>query len=258
MPITIGGKNPTKFEAPSGPVFRRKPTVPGVVSGLAEMALGAGFLVTWFKPDLLGQEWVLLALELMLLKFILVHSAAFMGMKGTGTSPAMTRLKWFGGIGAFYSLFVLGFCLSLDSWRPMASFWIITMQRLMGDVYEPKPSAESKVWFTTSIAMNAMLYLLLVMGRVVGGRAAAGGCDRGVLLSAARMGYRRGVAAHGLASGEGAAYERRLTGHSPSARSLRSSMVIWPWPRACICFRHPPKYAERSLTRPAAILFLGH
>jgi hypothetical protein len=167
MPITIGGKNPTKFEAPSGPVFRRKPTVPGVVSGLAEMALGAGFLVTWFKPDLLGQEWVLLALELMLLEFILVHSAAFMGMKGTGTSPAMTRLKWFGGIGAFYSLFVLGFCLSLDSWRPMASFWIITMQRLMGDVYEPKPSAESKVWFTTSIAMNAMLYLLLVMAFTV-------------------------------------------------------------------------------------------
>jgi hypothetical protein len=76
-----------------------------------------------------------------------------------------TRKRWLatGGLTLMYSLFVLGFCLSLDSWRPMLSFWLITAQRMSTTFFNPHPGGEAKAWFMAEVAISALLYLLLVM-----------------------------------------------------------------------------------------------
>jgi hypothetical protein len=179
VPIAIGSQNPTRLSPPAGPGFVRHPTVIGAVSGLSEMAFGAGFLVTWIQPSRFGVTMVKFALELMLLEFILIHSAGFMGLKASAADSWWRRVGWFAGIGAFYSLFVVGFCLALDTWRPMVTFWIITAQRLVTDLLDPKPSEETRAWFTTGLALNVVLYI--------------GGAMLTVLLPLPRLGVTRGV-----------------------------------------------------------------
>jgi hypothetical protein len=163
MPITIGADKPSTSPLPPEPLFSRSPSVGGVLIGLAEMVFGAGFLLTWFNPAILGPEWVKLALELMLLEFILIHSGPFLGMASAKFSDSRRRWMATGGLALMYSLFVLGFCLSLETWRPMLSFWIITVQRMAGTFLDPKPNEEAKAWLMAEIAVSALLYLLLAM-----------------------------------------------------------------------------------------------
>lgn len=41
----------------------------------------------------------------------------------------------------------------------MITFWIITAQRLAANLHDPRPSAETKAWFSTDLAVNVLLYL---------------------------------------------------------------------------------------------------
>lgn len=129
------------------------------MTGVPEVVLGICFFITWRDPDVLGAEWVKFAIELMLLEFILIHSAGFMGVAAARSEPVWRRVRGFVLLGALYSLFVLGFALSLNTWRPMITFWIITAQRLAVHLGEPKPSEETKAWFSTDLAANVLLYI---------------------------------------------------------------------------------------------------
>lgn len=141
------------------PTFFRAPGIASYATGIPEMVFGAAFFVTWVNPTILGIDWVKFAVELMLLEFILVHSAGFMGLRASAQESVWRRVKTIVGFGIFYSMFVLGFCLALGHWRPMWTFWIITAQRLAGDITDPKPTQETQAWFGTSLAINVMLYL---------------------------------------------------------------------------------------------------
>jgi hypothetical protein len=141
------------------PVFYRKPGIISAASGLAEVAFGIGFFITWVNPQYFGVDMVKFAMELMLLEFILVHSAGFMGLRAAAQESRFNRIKVIVGFGLFYSLFVLGFCLALGYWRPMWTFWIVTAQRLAGDLADPKPTDETKAWFGTTLALNVLLYM---------------------------------------------------------------------------------------------------
>jgi hypothetical protein len=133
-----------------------------VVSGLSEIAFGAGFFITWYDPAILGDSWVKFGMEVMLLEFILIHSAPFMALRASSDESTGKKVGGFLILGGFYSLFVAGFSLSLGYWRPMLTFWIVTFQRMLGEIADPKPSVEAKAWTMTGIALNALCYLLLV------------------------------------------------------------------------------------------------
>jgi hypothetical protein len=171
------------------PVYTRAPGLASWATGLPEIALGVAFLVTWVDPDRLGHDMVSFALELMLLEFILIHSAGFMGVKSAEGMTTRDRVLGIVGLGLFYSLFVGGFCLGLHRVRPLISFWIVTAQRLAGDLLDPKPSDETRAWFGTNLAINAVSYILLVGATV--------------MLPLPRLGITRSVQAELGISGEG-------------------------------------------------------
>lgn len=157
MPVQVG---PLAMAGTSR--FVRRPTWLTWASGLPEMALGVAFFVTWVDPDRLGRSMVSFALELMLLEFILIHSAGFMAAKTADRESTAMRIAGIGGLGLFYSLFVGAFCLALHRIRPLVSFWVVTAQRIAGDVIDPRPSDETRAWFGTSLAVNVILYLGIV------------------------------------------------------------------------------------------------
>ena len=204
----------------AGARYHRKPGLGSLVSGIPEIALGIGFFITWWQPDRLGTEWVSFALELMLLEFILIHSSGFMRMKARRAETIWARIGWFAGIGAFYSMFVLGICLSLDTWRPMIAFWIITVQRLAADVLDPKPSEETQAWFGISVASNAMLYL--------------GGVFLTILLPFPRWGITRAVQSTVGIDGSGLWQDEphRVVVLAGLYYLLRGWMTTEAWPRS--------------------------
>jgi len=153
--------------APPPPTFTRAPSVGSVVTGVPEIAFGIAFFITWWRPETFGVDMVKFAMELMLLEFILVHSAGFMGLRASAHESPVKRFTTIIGFGLFYSMFVAGFCLALGHWRPMWTFWIVTAQRLAGDIIDPKPTDETQAWFGTSMAMNIMLYLIAVFSTII-------------------------------------------------------------------------------------------
>lgn len=140
-------------------MYTREPGLASVATGLPELGLGAVFIATWVNPAWVGVGMVKFALELMLLEFILIHSAGFMGLRASAHESMARRLAAIAGYGLFYSMFVLGFCLALHIWRPMWTFWIVTVQRMAADFLDPKPTDETKAWFSLSLGVNAAFYL---------------------------------------------------------------------------------------------------
>ena len=49
----------------------------------------------------------------------------------------------------------------------MISFWIVTAQRMAGDVIDPKPTDEARAWYWSALGVNAMLYLGFVFVTVL-------------------------------------------------------------------------------------------
>jgi len=91
-------------------------------------AVTAGiFLYAWIAPLHWRDTLVAELLLVMLIEFILVHSAPFLGGIVTASHVALvTRLKVFTGLALFYSLFIGVFAIQFESWLPVLAFvWLI-------------------------------------------------------------------------------------------------------------------------------------
>lgn len=129
------------------------------LSAIPDFGLAAIALVTWIDPQILGERYVGWFLTLMLLEFIVVHSAAFLGSVAFSDKPTGTRLLHTLALAAFYTLFVGGFSLAAQSWWPMLSFWGLILNRLLGILLGAVPSGDEKAYAGRGWAAGAMCYL---------------------------------------------------------------------------------------------------
>lgn len=95
----------------------------------------------------------------MLLEFIIIHSAAFMGALMFSNEPPLRRAKYIIGLGMFYSLFVVGFCLAFGDWWPMGAFWLLIFNRLMSGIFSGSESEEKKKFIAGMWGVNVGCYL---------------------------------------------------------------------------------------------------
>lgn len=134
-------------------------------AALPDLGMAAFCLVVWIDPMLFGPQVVRYIVLTMLLEFIVVHSAAFMGSVAVGALQVKPLLRYgptvgIIGLGAMYSLFVLGFCLAFKTWWPMAAFWLLTINRLLGVIIgQGRNDAETKQLVMGGWAVGAMAYL---------------------------------------------------------------------------------------------------
>jgi len=133
--------------------------IPSVLAALPDFGLAGLYLTTWIAPWVVGPERIGHLLLIMLLEFIVVHSAGFMGAAAIGAGSRWQRLKWIVGLGGFYTLFVGAFAAAFGTWWPLGAFWALTLNRLLGVLLGQVPSDEGKMFIMRGWAVGVMAYL---------------------------------------------------------------------------------------------------
>jgi hypothetical protein len=137
-----------------------------LIAALPDLLMAGFCLAVWIDPYRFGTDAVGYVVLVMLLEFIVVHSAAFMGSLAVGAVEVKPLQRWgrttgILGLGVFYSLFVLGFCLAFHTWWPMAAFWLLTLNRLLGAIIgQGKTDEETKKLIAMGWGLGAACYLL--------------------------------------------------------------------------------------------------
>lgn len=141
------------------PAQRRHLALASVLAALPDLGLSLVFLATWIAPRAVGVERIGHLALVMLLEFIVVHSAGFMGVAALAPDPRWSRTKTILGLGLFYTVFVGGFALGFNTWWPLAAFWGLTLNRLLSVIVGPPPRDEARRIVRAGWAVGAMAYM---------------------------------------------------------------------------------------------------
>ena len=142
-------------------------SISAMLSALPDFGLAALFLITWIKPDAIGESMVSYLVVVMLLEFIIVHSSGFMGHIMIGDGDKKNRGIALVGLGLFYTLFVGAFAVSSREWWPLAAFWGMTLNRVLFILLGQAPDGKEKELLQKSWAVGAMFYVLSVTVTVI-------------------------------------------------------------------------------------------
>ena len=138
-----------------------------VIAALPDLALGIAFLITWIDPNALGERVVRHLMLLMLLEFIVIHSAAFMGSVAIAQTSAWRKTGTILGFGLLYSVFAGSFSLAFSTPWPLIAFWGLTLNRLLRVILGGGFSNDEKQLMNREWATTAGLYVLFVFLTIV-------------------------------------------------------------------------------------------
>ncbi len=145
---------------PPGPSAGHDPAIRDLASALPDFALAVVCLLAWIAPEALTPgvvPWILLT---MLVEFIVVHSAPFMGLQLVSDLPAARKIRNVVLIGGFYSIFLLGFSLAFHAWWPFVTFWLLTANRLTVLVFRQGRDGREREALKASWGAAALCYLV--------------------------------------------------------------------------------------------------
>jgi hypothetical protein len=144
------------------------------IAAVPDLGMAAFCLLLWIRPEIPGPGMIRTVTLVMLLEFIVIHSAAFMGSVALG-GPSTTKLLKYGrvkaviGLGLFYTLFVAGFALAFGTWWPIVAFWVLTFNRLLGSILaHEEPTDIQKKGMLAGWAIGAVAYLMGAMVTTIG------------------------------------------------------------------------------------------
>jgi hypothetical protein len=142
-------------------------TIAHLFSALPSFFLGGMFLITWIAPDAFEEKMVSYLMLVMLLEFINVHAAGFMGNTIISDTGRGTKAIAIIGLGVFYTLFVGAFALAFEQWWPLWAFWGLVLNRLLGIVLGKVLTGQEKKMIETSWAIGVFCYVMLVFATVI-------------------------------------------------------------------------------------------
>lgn len=140
---------------------------PNVVSSVPDILMGLAFLVTWIDPSALGDDMVPYLFQVMILEFIIIHSAGFMSSIIYGNEPKTKKLTYMTGLTMFYLVFVLGFSFGFRSWWPVIAFGGLMFNRMLSVLTgQAEPGKESE--FAKNMwGLNVFCYLISVFAAIL-------------------------------------------------------------------------------------------
>lgn len=139
---------------------RAASTIWRIAGAVPDLLIAGGFLITWVNPHVLGTERIRFYLMLMMLEFIVVHSAAFMGTAAARLPTIGGKVVSVIGLACFYSLFAGGFALSFKSWWPLVAFWLLTINRLVTYIAIGIASDDQVKAMSASWGASVLFYVL--------------------------------------------------------------------------------------------------
>jgi hypothetical protein len=136
-------------------------------SALPSFVFSGVFLITWLFPDALGEHMISYLMLIMLMEFINVHAAGFMGNAIIGTAERGKKAATILGLGVMYTLFVGAFSLAFKEWWPLGAFWVLVVNRLLGVLLGKAPTGQEKAALQASWAFGAFSYVMLVFATII-------------------------------------------------------------------------------------------
>jgi hypothetical protein len=130
-----------------------------LLSALPDFLAAGTFLITWFAPATFGERMVSHLVAVMLLEFLVVHSAAFMGFAVYGGGSRRNRLLMMLGLFGLYALFAIGFSLGMGTWWPLQALAVLTLNRCTPLFLGPLPEEGEMETVMASWAASVVFYL---------------------------------------------------------------------------------------------------
>jgi hypothetical protein len=149
------------------PIDAQGYTIAHLFSALPSFILSGMFLITWIAPNALGEKMISYLMLIMLLEFINVHAAGFMGNTIISENSRQKKALTIIGLGVFYTLFVGGFALAFNQWWPIWAFWGLILNRLLGVLLGKAPTGQEKTMLQTSWGIGVFCYVMLVFATVI-------------------------------------------------------------------------------------------
>jgi len=131
-------------------------------AALPDLAIGIVFLVGWIAPGTFPGNIVPTLMLTMLLEFIIIHSSALLGNVALARGGFRASWRTVLMLCLMYTLFVAGFAAGFKTWWPLASFWVLTMNRLLGLALGQPPEGQARIFMQRTWAVGVMFYLLFV------------------------------------------------------------------------------------------------
>jgi hypothetical protein len=132
-----------------------------LATALPDLGVGVGFLITWIAPLTFGPKAVSYFMLVMLLEFLIVHSAGFMGSV-VFNKPLARRIKvrTLVGLGAFYALFAAGFAAGFQAWWPLWTIAVLTLNRILIVLLGYVPEGRERAVIRKGWVVATLFYVL--------------------------------------------------------------------------------------------------
>lgn len=140
---------------------------PNVISSVPDFLMGLAFLVTWIEPTAIGDDMVSYLFQVMLVEFIIIHSAGFMGAIIYNDEPKAKKIKFLLGLSLFYLVFILGFSLGFRSWWPLIAFGGLMFNRLMSVLTGQAEEGKENEFVKNMWGINVFCYLVSVFTAIL-------------------------------------------------------------------------------------------
>lgn len=133
--------------------------IPAILAALPDFAMAGTFLITWFAPRTFGDRMVRHLMLVMLLEFIVVHSAGFTAALLALDLKRRVRVIGLLGLSAFYLLFAGAFGVAFATWWPILALLALTANRLAGFLFGKPPDGGQVLFILLGWAASVVAYL---------------------------------------------------------------------------------------------------
>lgn len=139
----------------------------GLLTSLPDFGLAAVFLITWIRPTTFAPQMVKWLMVVMMVEFVIIHSAAFMGVVAFSNKSRAARAAGIVGLGLFYSLFAGAFSFVFKSWWPLTAFWGQTLNRMLGVILGQGQDIGQKAVVMAGWGAATVFYLLSCIATII-------------------------------------------------------------------------------------------
>ena len=140
---------------------------PNIISSVPDFLLGIAFLVTWIEPAAIGEDMVPYLFQVMMVEFIIIHSAGFMGTVIYGNEPRAKKVKVLLGLSLFYFIFILGLSFGFRSWWPVIAFGGLMFNRMISVFTGQAEQGKEDEFIKNMWAINVFCYLVSIFTAIL-------------------------------------------------------------------------------------------
>jgi hypothetical protein len=138
-------------------------TMADAMAGSGSLIIAGIYLLTWARPSVMGNDSVEIMVLMLILEFILIHSAPFLALTleapGSLTKRVLTTL----GVSAIYAIVTFAVAASFHNWVPVVIFGSAVLNKFFTFFFHrvkvEDPTAREKRWAFSGICYLGCVFI---------------------------------------------------------------------------------------------------